>query len=141
MNLYECIFIARPEMSPAQIEALSEKFSKVVLEHEGKVGKQEYCGLRNLAYPIRKNRKGHYVLLNIAAAADVMKEVERQMSINEDVMRYLTVRVDDHDNNPSALLKSTRYAREGGRRDFDRDDSSDEKEGSLSDSTTPVQQA
>jgi small subunit ribosomal protein S6 len=107
-SLYETIFIARQDMAPSQVDALTEKFSTVIREGEGVVGKTEYCGLRTLAYEIRRNAKGHYVLLNITAEPQIVKEMERQMGNNEDVLRFLTVVVDEHQEGPSALLKAAR---------------------------------
>lgn len=112
MKFYETIFIARQDMSPAQVEALTEKFVNVVTENGGTVGKTEYCGLRPLAYLIKKNRKGHYVLMNVTADAKALAEMERVMYISEDVLRYLSVKVEAHETGPSALLKANRYSRE-----------------------------
>ncbi len=114
MQLYETVFIARQDMSPAQVEALMERFASIVRDNGGEVSKAEYCGLRTMAYLIKKNRKGHYVLLNISAPAAAIAEMERNMRISEDVLRFLTVRVLAHEKGPSALLKSSRYQREEG---------------------------
>jgi len=108
MALYENIFIVRQDMSPSQVDALTEKYSSLVRELGGIVGKTEYCGLRTLTYPIKKNNKGHYVLMNLAIGGEHIKEIERQMSLNEDLLRFLTVRVDTHQEGPSALLKAAR---------------------------------
>lgn len=94
MALYEHLLIARQDISAQQVDALATHL-KTILEHEGgKVEKHEYWGLRGLAYRIKKNRKGHYVLLNINAPANAIQELERQLKINEDVLRYITVKVD-----------------------------------------------
>ena len=114
MQLYETIFIARQDMSPAQVETLTEKFSSIIVENNGQVGKTEYCGLRTLAHLINKNRKGHYVLMNITADGAALKEMERQMQISENTLRFLSIKVDAHETGPSALLKSSRYGREEG---------------------------
>lgn len=111
-NLYETIFIARQDLTSSQVEALTKKFTKVIQDSDGQVGKTEYCGLRTLAYMMRKNRKGHYVLMNVTAPGEAIAEVERVMRINEDILRYLTVRVDEHEKGPSALLKSSRQSRD-----------------------------
>ena len=108
MTLYETIFIVRQDMAPSQVDALSEKYSSIIRDAGSAVKKTEYCGLRTLAYPIKKNNKGHYVLMNIEAKPDVMKEVERQMYLSDDVIRYLSIRVDAHKEGPSSLLKSSR---------------------------------
>ncbi|OHC80412.1 MAG: 30S ribosomal protein S6 [Rhodospirillales bacterium RIFCSPLOWO2_12_FULL_67_15] len=106
MTYYENVFIARQDISQPQAEALGEAFAKVVTDLGGKVTKREYWGLRNLAFRIKKNRKGHYLLLNIDGPAAAVHEMERQMRINEDVVRYLTVRVDELEEGPSAMMRA-----------------------------------
>jgi len=106
MALYESVFIARQDITAAQVEALSAKLTGILTEQGGKVTKNEYWGLKNLAYRIKKNRKGHYTLLNIDAPAAAIREMERNMRIDEDVLRFLTVRVDEHEEGPSAMLRS-----------------------------------
>ena len=106
MALYENVFIARQEISGAQVDALSDQFTAVLTENGGAVKKKEYWGLKSLAYRIKKNRKGHYVLLNIEAPPAAVHEMERQMRINEDILRFLTVRVDELEEGPSAMLQS-----------------------------------
>ncbi|HBN22072.1 MAG TPA: 30S ribosomal protein S6 [Holosporales bacterium] len=108
MTLYETIFIVRQDMAPSQVDALSEKYSGLIRDGGGSVKKTEYCGLRTLAYPIKKNNKGHYVLMNVASNPAAIKEVERQMYLSDDVIRYMSVCVDAHKDGPSALLKSSR---------------------------------
>ncbi len=130
MKLYETIFIARQDMSPAQVEALTEKFTNALTENGGSVGKTEYCGLRTFTYLIKKNRKGHYVLMNITAESKALDEMERLMHLSEDVLRYLSVKVEEHETGPSALLKSSRYGREDsyyGRGDNDSDEPAEPK--------------
>ena len=105
-RFYETIFIARQDITANQVEALAKQYTNVIKEFDGEVTKTEFCGLRNLAYKIKKNRKGHYVLMNIAVKSDGIKEMERQMKINEDVLRHLSVRVDELDNAPSALMQN-----------------------------------
>jgi small subunit ribosomal protein S6 len=121
MALYESVFIARQDISAAQVEALAQKITEIITAQGGKVTKNEYWGLKNLAYRIKKNRKGHYTLLNIDAPAAAIKEMERNMRIDEDVLRYLTVRVEELEEGPSAMLRS----REDRGRRFDRDDRGD----------------
>ena len=106
MPFYENVFIARQDISSTQAEALTEQFATLIAEQGGKVTKKEQWGLRNIAYRINKNRKGHYVLMNIEAPAAAITEMERQMRINEDVLRYLTVRVEALEEGPSAMLQS-----------------------------------
>src|SRR6201988_138536 len=104
MPLYENVFIARQDISGAQVDALADAFTQLLTENGGEVKKREYWGLRNLSYRMRKNRKGHYVLLNIAATPAAIAELERTMRINEDVIRYLTIRVDELEEGPSPIM-------------------------------------
>ena len=106
MSFYENVFIARQDISGAQADALADTFTQLIADNGGEVKKREYWGLRNLAYRMKKNRKGHYVLLNIAAPSAAIAELERTMRINEDVIRYLTIRVDALDEGPSAIMQS-----------------------------------
>jgi small subunit ribosomal protein S6 len=115
VSLYENIFIARQDISGAQVDVLADAFTQLVTDNGGEVKKREYWGLRNLAYRMRKNRKGHYVLLNIDAPSAAIAELERTMRINEDVIRYLTIRVDTLDEGPSVMMQSR-----GGRDDRQR---------------------
>jgi small subunit ribosomal protein S6 len=120
MPLYENVFIARQDISGAQAEALADQFTQLVADQGGEVKKREYWGLRNLAYRMNKNRKGHYVLFNIDAPAAAIAELERTMRINEDVLRYLTVRVNELDENPSAVMQNRGSREDRPRRDRDR---------------------
>ena len=106
MPYYECVFITRQDISAPQVEALTDHFAKVVEDGGGSIAKREYWGLRSLSYRIRKNRKGHYMLLNIDAAAPAVLEMERQMHLNEDIVRHLTVRVEELQEGPSAMMQS-----------------------------------
>jgi len=106
VSYYENVFIARQDISQPQAEALGDAFAKVVDDFGGKVTKREYWGLRNLSFRIKKNRKGHYMLLNIDAPAAAIHEMERQMRINEDIVRFLTVRVEELEEGPSAMMKA-----------------------------------
>lgn len=116
MPLYEHVFIARQDVSAQQVEALTEQFSTVIAENGGTIAKNEYWGLKNLAYKVKKNRKGHYQLLNIDAPHAAVAEMERQMGLNEDILRHITLRVDEHEEGPSAMMQS-RNERRGGRSD------------------------
>jgi small subunit ribosomal protein S6 len=116
MPLYENVFIARQDISGAQVDALAESFAQLLADNGGEVRKREYWGLRNLAYRMRKNRKGHYVLLNLSAPPAAIAELERTMRINEDVLRYLTLRVDALEEGPSAMMQSRGGRDERGRR-------------------------
>ena len=113
MAYYEHVVIARQDISPQQAEALNDQLKAIVEDHGGSVAKIEYWGLRNLSYRIKKNRKGHYSLMALDAPAPAVKEMERQLSLNEDVLRYMTVRVEELDLELSPVL--ARRDREGGR--------------------------
>ena len=120
MPLYENVFIARQDISGAQVDQLADGFTQLIAEQGGQVKKREYWGLRNLSYRINKNRKGHYVLFNIDAPAPAIAELERTMRINEDVLRYLTLRVDEHEEGPSPVMQSRGSREDRPRRDRDR---------------------
>ena len=120
MPLYENVFIARQDISGAQVDALADTFTQLITEQGGEVKKRENWGLRNLAYRMNKNRKGHYVLFNIDAPAPAIAELERTMRINEDVLRYLTIRVDEHEEGPSPIMLN-RGSRDDRPRRGDRD--------------------
>jgi small subunit ribosomal protein S6 len=123
MAFYESVFIARQDVSPQQVEDMRAAFANIVTERGGAVGRTEYWGLRSLTYRIKKNRKGHYVLMNLDATPEAVAEMERNMRINEDVIRYMTVRVEAAEEGPSAMMQSRSRDREGrfGDRDRDRD--------------------
>lgn len=106
MPFYENVFIARQDISATQVEALAETFAGVVAAQGGQVTKREYWGLRNLTYRMKKNRKGHYMLFNLDAPPAAVNELERTMRINEDVIRYLTVRVEALEEGPSAVMQN-----------------------------------
>ena len=104
MAFYEHVLISRPDISPAQVETQIEELSEWLKNQGAKVGKTEYWGLRNLSYPINKQRKGHYSLLNIDGPAEAIAELERRQRISDDVIRYMTIRVDQLDDEPSAMM-------------------------------------
>lgn len=112
MPLYEHVYLARQDLSAQQVEELTVQLSGVIGELGGKVTKSEYWGLKSLAYRIRKNRKAHLTLLNIDAPASVLSEIERQERINEDVLRYLTIRVDELEEGPSAMMRRSERDRD-----------------------------
>jgi small subunit ribosomal protein S6 len=135
MALYEHVLLARQDISQQQVDALVEQYKGVLEANGGKVGKVEAWGLRPLTYRIKKNRKAYYTLVNIEAPAAAVAEMERQMRINEDVLRFMTVRVEEHEEGQSAMLsrrddrrerdgddRGPRRPREGG---FDRGDRGD----------------
>ena len=104
MAIYECVYIARQELTAAQTEQLSKDLTKIVSSNSGEIKKQEYWGLRNLAYKIRKNRKGHYTMFHIEAPTGTIEELERNMRLNEDILRYLTVKIDKLPEGPSVMM-------------------------------------
>lgn len=107
MALYEHVFLARQDLSQAQVDALAAAATEIVEANQGKVTKTETWGLKNLAYKIKRNRKAHFVMLNIEASGDVVAELERQTQINEDIIRYVTIRVDEHEAGPSVMMRKT----------------------------------
>ena len=106
MALYEHTFIARQDLSNAQAESLIEHFSAVLTDNGGKVVENEYWGLKTMAYKINKNRKGHYAFLKTDAPAPAVAEMERLMRLHEDVMRVLTIKVDEHEEGPSVVIQA-----------------------------------
>jgi len=125
MAYYESVFIARQDISASQVEQLGDELVQLIQDQGGAVAKREYWGLKNLAYRIKKNRKGHYVLFSIEAPPAAVAELERVMRYNEDILRYLTVRVPELDPEPSAMMQS-KHGRDdrgrGGRGDGSRRD-------------------
>ncbi len=117
MPLYEHVFLARQDLAQAQVDSLAENATKILEDNGGKVVKTETWGLKSLAYKIAKNRKAHFVMLDVDAPAPALAELERQTNINEDIIRYMTIRVDEHEEGPSAMMK-----RERGGRGRSRDD-------------------
>jgi small subunit ribosomal protein S6 len=114
MPLYEAVVIARQDLATAQVDELNTGIQTKITELGGKPGRVESWGLRNLAYKIEKNRKGHYTLFQFDAPPTAVQELERTMRINEDVLRYLTIKVDAFDENPSAILRQPEEREEGG---------------------------
>ena len=105
MPLYEHVFLARQDLSPQQIEELTTQYKGVIEQLGGKITKSEYWGVKSLTYRMRKNRKAHFTLMNVDAPSAAMVEVERQQRINEDILRQLTVRVEEHETEPSAMMR------------------------------------
>src|SRR2546425_10059657 len=132
MPLYEHVFLTRQDASAQQVEELTAQFKAIIEQMGGKVAKVEQWGVKSLSYRLRKNRKAHFMLLNIDAPSAVINEIERQERLNEDVIRYLSVRVDEHEEGPSAMMRKVDRDRDdrgfgfrdrdrGGFRDRDRD--------------------
>ena len=115
MPLYEHVFLARQDLSAQQVEELTNQYKGVIEQMGGKVPKTEYWGVKSLTFRMRKNRKAHFTLLNVEAPPGALSEIERQERINEDVLRFLTVRVEELDEGPSAMMRKAD-------RDRDRDD-------------------
>jgi small subunit ribosomal protein S6 len=107
MSLYEHVFLARQDLSQAQVDALAENATKIITDNKGKVVKTESWGLRTLTYKIQKNRKAHFVMLDVDASGDAIAELERQTRMNEDVIRYMTVRVEKHEDGPSVMMRKS----------------------------------
>tara|TARA_B000000565_G_scaffold243814_1_gene210346 strand:- start:4251 stop:4655 length:405 start_codon:yes stop_codon:yes gene_type:complete len=105
MNYYETVFIARQDLSPTQVDALIDRYKKIMTDHKGEVAKTEYWGLKKFAYLINKSERGHYALMSIKAPSEAIQEMERQMRLSEDVLRYMTVRMDELDASPSVMMK------------------------------------
>ena len=132
MALYEHVFLARQDLAQAQVDALAETATKIVEDNGGKIVKTETWGLRSLAYKIAKNRKAHYVMLDIDAPAGVVAELERQSGINEDIIRYMTIKVGELEAGPSVMMRKG-AEREGRRGDRDRGDRGDRPRGDRED--------
>ena len=118
MPLYEHVFLARQDVSAQQVEGLLANFKEVIESNGGTIARTEYWGLKSLSYKIKKNRKAHFTMMNIDAPHEAVAEMERQMRLASDVLRFLTLRVEAHEDGPSAMMKrSDRDDRRGPRRD------------------------
>ncbi|MGC6530076.1 MAG: 30S ribosomal protein S6 [Candidatus Puniceispirillaceae bacterium] len=106
MRLYESVLIARQDISTAQVETLVDEFSAIIENGGGSIKKREYWGLRSLAYRIKKNRKGHYVMLNLESDSATLNEYERIMGLNEDILRFMTIRIDEVSDEPSIMMQA-----------------------------------
>ncbi len=132
MSLYEHIFMVRQDASNSQVETLTAQFRQIIQDAEGSIEKHEYWGVKPLAYKVRKNRKAHFTLLNINAPHAAVAEMERQMTLSDDVIRYFTVRVDEHEEGPSVMMRDDRPRRDTRppRKSFDdKKDGDSKKEG------------
>ena len=135
MALYEHVYMARQDVTAQQVETMTETFKGILTAHGGTVAKHEYWGVKSLAYKVKKNRKAHFTLLNINAPSAAVQEMERQMGISEDVLRFITIKVEAHEDGPSAMLRKRddddrgdrpdRGGRPGGGGRFDRGDRPD----------------
>ena len=106
MALYESVIIGRQDLTNSQFETLIDEFISVIKSHDGEIKKTEYWGIRNLAYKINKNRKAHYYMLNISSSPETIAEYERLLGLHEDIIRFLTVKIDKVDENPSLLMNN-----------------------------------
>jgi small subunit ribosomal protein S6 len=122
MPQYEHVYLARQDVSAQQVEELTGQFKGVIEQLGGKVAKVEYWGVKSLSFRIRKNRKAHFTLMNIDAPPAALAEIERQQRINEDVLRYLTIRVEELEEGPSAMMRKADRDRERDERRGDRGD-------------------
>src|SRR6478672_12676817 len=118
MPLYEHIFMARQDVTSQQVEAMVDTYKSIIEQNGGKVAKTEQWGVKSLAYRLRKNRKAHFTLFNIEAPSAALNEIERQQRLSEDVLRYLTVRVHEHEEGPSAMMRKVDRDRERDDRGF-----------------------
>jgi len=126
MRLYESVIIARQDISTAQVETLIGEFSAIIENGGGSIKKNEYWGLRSLAYRIKKNRKGHYVMLNIEADSETLNEYERIMGLNEDILRFLNIRIDEVSEEPSIMMQAKSERNERGSRHNNNDSAKSE---------------
>ena len=143
MPYYETVFISRQDISSAQVETISDAVAEIITGDGGRISRREYWGLKSMAYRMKKNKKGHYVLFNYEAPVATVREMERQMGLNEDVLRLLTLRTDDLPEEPSVVManrneRGGRYGRDRPR--SDRDDSSSDKPSTSSDSSGPARE-
>lgn len=120
MPLYEHVFMARQDVTAQQVDDMTGQYRSIIEGMGGTVAKAEYWGVKSLSYRIRKNRKAHFTFLNVDAPAPALAEIERQQRLNEDVLRYLTVRVDEHEEGPSAMMRKVDRDRDRDERRGDR---------------------
>ena len=129
MRLYESVFIARQDITTAQVETMADEFAEIITSAGGSIKKREYWGLRALAYRIKKNRKGHYIMFNMETGPEALREYERVMGLNEDVLRFLNTRIQEVKEGPSIMMQAkTERPQRGGRDDTDGGDRSTNNE-------------
>ena len=139
MRLYESVFIARQDITTAQVETMADEFAKIITSAGGSIKKREYWGLRALAYRIKKNRKGHYIMLNIETGPEALREYERIMGLNEDVIRFLNTRIEEVIEGPSIMMQAkTERPQRSGRDDRDDHDGGDRSTNIETDSDNTV---
>ena len=135
MRFYESVFIARQDITSAQVEAMADEFAEIITSAGGSIKKREYWGLRSLAYRIKKNRKGHYLMFNLETGPEALREYERIMGLNEDVLRFLNLNIEEVEEGPSIMMQAKTERSSRGQRDqadadalAEKDDSSDNSE-------------
>ena len=126
MRFYESVFIARQDITTAQVETMADEFAEIITSAGGSIKKREYWGLRALAYRIKKNRKGHYIMFNMETGPEALSEYERILGLNEDVLRFLNIRIDEVPEGPSIMMQAkTERPQRGGRDSQDDYDGAD----------------
>jgi len=134
MRLYESVFIARQDITSAQVEAMADEFAEIITSAGGLIKKREYWGLRSLAYRIKKNRKGHYVMFNMETGPEALREYERIMGLNEDVLRFLNLNIEEVEDGPSIMMQAKTERSSRGQRDHSDADARDDKDDSSENS-------
>ena len=134
MRLYESVFIARQDITSAQVEALADDFAEIITSAGGSIKKREYWGLRSLAYRIKKNRKGHYVMFNMETEPDALREYERIMGLNEDILRFLNLNITEIEDGPSIMLQAKTERSSRGQRDYSDGNEQNDRTDSLENS-------
>ena len=129
MRLYESVFIARQDITSAQVETLADQFAEIITSAGGSIKKREYWGLRSLAYRIKKNRKGHYVMFNMETGPEALREYERILGLNEDVLRFLNLNIEKIDDVPSIMMQTKTERSSRSQRDHSDADARDEENG------------
>ena len=134
MRLYESVFIARQDITSAQVEAMADEFAEIITSAGGSIKKREYWGLRSLAYRIKKNRKGHYVMFNMETGPEALREYERIMGLNEDVLRFLNLNIEEIEDGPSIMTQAKTERSSRSQRDHSDVDTNDDKDDSSENS-------
>ena len=127
MRLYESVFIARQDITSAQVQAMADDFAEIITSAGGSIKKREYWGLRSLAYRVKKNRKGHYVMFNMETGPEALREYERIMGLNEDVLRFLNLNIEEVEEGPSIMIQAKTERSPRGQRDYSDADARDDK--------------
>ena len=134
MRLYESVFIARQDITSAQVEAMADEFAEIITSAGGSIKKREYWGLRSLAYRIKKNRKGQYVMFNMETGSEALREYERILGLNEDVLRFLNLNIEEVEDGPSIMMQAKTERSSRGQRDHSDADARDDKDDSSENS-------